>query len=192
MASHKRRLRRAKSESSGSGIEIALEEPEPCGSGGDPVTEFDYQPQSENFVVIRSFSSIAEARVAEATLDSFGIEAQLSDESTIGLDWSYSAALGGVKLMVPGSDVLWSLHYLQQIAEPMPEFRQFLPDNDLPVCPACASDRVYPIEMKKKVGVVLLFASIVGIPFALAAMLFPSFRTLLGSSYECRKCSNRF
>jgi hypothetical protein len=160
------------------------------------VTYFEYQRQNENLVVARVYGSIAEARVAQATLDSFGIDAQLTDQATIGLDWSYSAALGGVKLLVPGDEVLWALHYLSQVAEPVAEVVEYQPQRDdedtMPACESCGGDRVYPIDTKKKVGVVLLFASIIGIPFALVAMMFPAFRSLLGSQFECRECSARF
>lgn len=173
------------------------------------MTGFDLQPQYENFVTIRSFSSIAEARVAQATLESFGIDSHLSDDATIGLDWSYSAALGGVKLMVRGEESIWALHYLQQRAEPLLEGAEvaYIDDDDaLPSCPDCASDRVYPIDVKKKIGVVLLFATVVGLPLAsgaiagavvalpliIGAAASSASRELLGSNFECRACSNRF
>jgi hypothetical protein len=177
--------------------------------GGSRVKGFELQPQYENFVIIRTFASIAEARVMQGTLESFGIESHLSDEATIGLDWSYSAALGGVKLMVRGEDAIWALHYLQQNPEPIhdsPEIAYIEEEFTLPRCPSCDSDRVYPIERKKKIGVVLLFATVLGVPFAtgaiaagmvaiplvLGAMFSTSSRDLLVSSFECRECSNRF
>lgn len=173
------------------------------------MNESDLQPQFETFVTIRTFSSIAQARVAEATLDSFGIDAHLSDDATIGLDWSYSAALGGVKLMVRGEDAIWALHYLQQDVEPVGDVADVAyvdDDETLPRCPGCEGDRVYPIDLKKKVGVVLLFGTVLGIPFAsgafvagmvgiplvLGAMFSTSSRDLLVCSYECRECSLRF
>lgn len=154
------------------------------------------RPEFENYVTIKSYLSVAEARVAQSTLESFGIDSFLADETMIGILVTYAPALGGVKLLVRSEEVLWALHYLDQRAEPIPDNTVVSirddGEDDSPPCPRCASDRVYPIETKKKVGVVLLFAGIVSIPFALVAMAFPSFRTLLGCDFECRECAFRF
>ncbi|WP_456445070.1 putative signal transducing protein [Thiolapillus sp.] len=56
-------------------------------------------------VTISSFSLPHEANIAKATLESAGIPAFLADEHTIGMNWFYSNALGGVKLKVPQSFV---------------------------------------------------------------------------------------
>ena len=163
------------------------------------------RPEFESYVTIKSYLSVAQARVAQSTLASFGIESLLSDDSTIGLDWSYATALGGVKLMVPSEDTLWALHYLDQKAEPIFDSNvvsiseEQLESDIMPLCPDCNSDRVYPIDTKKKVGIVLfvssigmLVAGIAALPLTLGAMALPSFRTLLTSEFECRECSLRF
>lgn len=55
----------------------------------------------EKPVVVASYSFPHEAQIAKASLESAGIPAILSDEHTINMQWLYSNALGGVKLLVP-------------------------------------------------------------------------------------------
>ncbi len=52
-------------------------------------------------ITVASFSFPHEAHIARAKLDSEGIPATLADEYTIGMQWLYSNALGGVKVQVP-------------------------------------------------------------------------------------------
>ena len=52
-------------------------------------------------VKVASFSFPFEAQIARARLESEGIPASVADEHTINMQWLYSDALGGVKLMVP-------------------------------------------------------------------------------------------
>lgn len=55
---------------------------------------------ADNLVEIASYSFPHEAHVAKASLDAAGIPAFLTDEYTIGMQWMYSNALGGVRLLV--------------------------------------------------------------------------------------------
>ena len=137
----------------------------------------------ERYVTIATFTSVAQARIAASTLESFGIEAQVE------LDTSYSGAFGGVKLLVPGDESIWALHYLQKTAEPLDD--DALQDEDDEPCPFCGSDRVYPIERRRKIGTVLLF-SVISIPMTLMGILFQPFRELLASTTECKACSQRW
>lgn len=60
---------------------------------------------ADNLVEIASYSFPHEAHVAKASLDAAGIPAFLTDEYTINVQWMYSNALGGVRLLVHGEDV---------------------------------------------------------------------------------------
>jgi hypothetical protein len=53
--------------------------------------------------VVASFRDLADAEVASASLEAAGIENVLQDSQTIGVAWTYSNALGGIRLNVPGS-----------------------------------------------------------------------------------------
>jgi hypothetical protein len=52
-------------------------------------------------VVIASFDTVSEAAVVQALLESEGIPVHAGNSGLIGLDWSFSQSLGGVRLQVP-------------------------------------------------------------------------------------------
>ena len=58
---------------------------------------------TDKLVIIGRYSTPYEANMAKSKLESAGIPAFVADEYTIGMNWLYSNALGGVKLQVPGS-----------------------------------------------------------------------------------------
>jgi hypothetical protein len=64
-------------------------------------------------VVLRAFSTVFEARLAQSVLEAAGIETELRDENLVGAQWLYSNAVGGVKLLVPGPRVAEALSLLQ-------------------------------------------------------------------------------
>lgn len=58
---------------------------------------------TENLVTIGRYSTPYEANMAKSHLESEGIPAFIADEYTVGMNWLYSNALGGVKVQVPES-----------------------------------------------------------------------------------------
>ncbi|MHA2938279.1 putative signal transducing protein [Vibrio sp. RC27] len=52
-------------------------------------------------VVLTKFSFPLDANIAKANLESVGIPAFIADEHTINMQWLYSDAMGGVRLLVP-------------------------------------------------------------------------------------------
>jgi Putative prokaryotic signal transducing protein len=59
----------------------------------------------EMLIVLRSFPNSLEAHMAKAQLAAEGIEAVLHDEHIVALNWLYSDAMGGIKLLVLAEDV---------------------------------------------------------------------------------------
>jgi hypothetical protein len=55
-------------------------------------------------VTIRAFTSLPEADAAASALRARGIDAELADSGTIGIDWMLSNVLGGIKLRVPADE----------------------------------------------------------------------------------------
>ena len=55
--------------------------------------------------LVASYTGLAEAHVARATLASEGIEARLAGEQLVGVAWHLSNAIGGVRLLVAPEDV---------------------------------------------------------------------------------------
>ncbi|WP_373882562.1 DUF2007 domain-containing protein [Acinetobacter pittii] len=52
------------------------------------------------WIVIKTFSFPYEAQIAKTQLEVFGIPVYIENEHTINMDWFYSNALGGVRLLV--------------------------------------------------------------------------------------------
>lgn len=57
------------------------------------------------WIVVQSFSFPYEAQIAKTQLEAAGIPARIENEHTINMDWLYSNALGGVRLLVLESDL---------------------------------------------------------------------------------------
>lgn len=94
---------------------------------------------NESLVTIATYSLPHEAHVARASLEAAGIYAFIANEHTIGVQWFYSNALGGVRLMVAQRDVELALSILntdfsEELGKEMP--------IDESVCPACGSTDV--------------------------------------------------
>lgn len=56
---------------------------------------------SNELVVAAAFTSVHDAAFARSALEAAGIEAMIADEHVISMDWFYSNAIGGVKVLVP-------------------------------------------------------------------------------------------
>jgi hypothetical protein len=54
---------------------------------------------------VRRFRDLPEALLAKGLLDSEDIKCFLSDENTVGMNWMWSNALGGVRLWVREDDL---------------------------------------------------------------------------------------
>ena len=61
-------------------------------------------PSADDLVIIGRFGSLPEAEGARSALEAAGIEAFLADENTVGVNWLYSNALGGMRLYVSGEN----------------------------------------------------------------------------------------
>ncbi|MDE2422099.1 MAG: DUF2007 domain-containing protein [Gammaproteobacteria bacterium] len=99
-----------------------------------------------NLVVIATFSFPLEAQIARTSLESAGIEVLVADEHTINMDWLYSNAMGGVRLLVESEDVDEARRVLGT------DFSQDVDENflvneknatDVIHCRRCGSDQVY-------------------------------------------------
>lgn len=84
-------------------------------------------------VVIKTFSSVLDARVAQSQLQAAGIPAYLPDENLASIDPLLLDAIGGVRLQVRERDQEEALSLLEQpvVDEPLAD--------DEPTCPRCDS-----------------------------------------------------
>ena len=90
---------------------------------------------------VRSFAKVRdlpEALLAKGSLESAGIECSLGDDNMVRLDWFYSNAIGGIKLLVDQDDLEAAEQLLTQ---PIPEHFEVseIGDFEQPLCPKCGS-----------------------------------------------------
>lgn len=89
-------------------------------------------------VTIRKFRDLPEALLAKGSLESAGIECLLADDNMVRMDWFYSNAIGGIKLLVKAQD---AAEAEQVLSQPIPKHFD-VPDMGLfeqPTCPKCGS-----------------------------------------------------
>jgi len=89
---------------------------------------------AEKMVTIGRYSTPYEANMVKSQLESAGIPVFIADEFTIGMNWLYSNALGGVKVQVPESLALEAQELLATEFE-TPHTR----DLTTSTCPQCGS-----------------------------------------------------
>lgn len=121
---------------------------------------------------VTSFSYPYEAQIAKANLESAGIPAYVADENTINMQWLYSDALGGVRVMVAERDLDQARELLNE------DFTASLSAEvqvDEPRCRFCGSNQLEPYTEGKR-------------PAFLAFLLidFPLFKFKHG--YKCKNC----
>lgn len=89
---------------------------------------------TENLVTIGRYSTPYEANMVKSQLESAGIPAFVADEYTVGMNWLYSNALGGVKVQVPESLASEAQNILASETEPSETC-----ESDAINCPVCKS-----------------------------------------------------
>lgn len=118
-------------------------------------------------VVVAAFPTVDQANLLAARLRSAGVACELRDDATLGLNWAYTLALGGVKVTVADADEADALAILGEA--PVGE--------GLLVCPACGSGDVV-VRALSPAGAVLL-ATAVPLPLAM-------------QKADCRACGHAF
>ena len=83
------------------------------------IVEFTDQPAQaaegpvEDLATIATYRNHVQAQFAQTRLPASGIQAFLFDDNTVRMNWFWSTALGGVKLLVPIGDAAESLEILR-------------------------------------------------------------------------------
>lgn len=130
-------------------------------------------------VTVASFRDIPSAGLAQSILESEGINCFLDNQFTVGVNWLYSTAVGGVKLKVNKGNAEKAIEILKNLNEPVgfsgqPE-EGMLPDS---ACPNCGDTDIVAINYHRKSAALSLLS---GLP------LF-TFR----KRYRCKKCGHKF
>jgi len=121
----------------------------------DPVVD----EENPDLATVGRYRDSPEAFVARAVLEGAGIECFLRDETTVGLDWLLSNAVGGMRLQVAAKDEAAARDVLSQ---PAPEM--FATDSGeefvQPVCPRCDSMDIVANDPDRKVMAVSMLVAI--------------------------------
>ncbi|HUO16602.1 MAG TPA: hypothetical protein VMX38_16565 [Verrucomicrobiae bacterium] len=119
------------------------------------VDEFELRSR----VAVRRFRDLSPALLAKSNFDSAQIDCQLVDDNVVRMDWLWSNAIGGIKLLVDVEDADAAEEIL---AQPIPERFEVsgLRDCEQPHCPNCESLDVNFQELAPAAYVSLYFLPI--------------------------------
>jgi DNA-directed RNA polymerase subunit RPC12/RpoP len=111
--------------------------------------------RKEKLVTVATFTDVIEAKIVQSMLESEGISCFMQDENIIGINWMYSAAVGGVKLKVKESDRDEASMLLSGNVrfEEVPDFGSHdrtKERDDTVRCPVCGSDDVVKEQVSKR------------------------------------------
>jgi len=129
---------------------------------------------TDSLVVIGSYTTPCEANLVKSQLESAGIPAFVADEYTIGMNWMYSNALGGVKVQVPESLALEAQALLASGSD-----TRAAHDSDSATCPQCGSRNTGDFTNKTNIILSILICILFWIP-------------LLSQTKKCRDCGHRW
>jgi len=102
-------------------------------------------------VIVGRYRDLSTASIAKSILDSAGMESFLADDSVIRLDWLYSNAMGGIKLLVRDEDAAAARELLgAQIPEKFEV--EGVGEYEQPKCPNCSSLDVSFEELDREIA----------------------------------------
>jgi hypothetical protein len=107
-----------------------------------------------------TFSFPHEAQIARSSLEAAGIPAVVADEHTINMQWLYSDALGGVKVLVP---VAFEEEAKQILATDFSQAVEEAVGETGLTCSACGSSELEPFTKGKRSAFVVFL--LLGFPF---------------------------
>ncbi len=113
------------------------------------------EPKKDKLVTVATFTDVIEAKIVQSMLESEGISCFVQDENIVGINWLYSAAVGGVKLKVREADRDEAAMLLSGDVR-IEEVPQFTPieseggSEDRVRCPACGSEDLFREHVSKR------------------------------------------
>lgn len=134
---------------------------------------------SQKLITIAQYRDLPQAGLDKSRLEAQGLTCFLDNEFTIGVNWLYSTALGGVKLKVLEVDVAQAKQILQEDDKGTTEAGHV--EEDLPlenVCPSCGATEIETRNYTRKFAAMSLLLSL------------PLFFFL--KRYRCKGCGRRW
>lgn len=95
---------------------------------------------------VAAFSDVYAAYIAKGRLEAEGIEANIIDEHLVAIDWTYSQAIGGVKVQVAERDFDLAVQILSSDQSPIDSALDTANEEEVfeDRCPECGSLSVSP------------------------------------------------
>ena len=114
-----------------------------------------------DLVPVSSFTHVASAHVARATLENAGIQAFVVNENLATMQWMYTTAIGGVQVLVDPDDAAAALETLSSM-----ESADMASDADAAdhACPRCVQGVLEPSDLGFRSRALSL---LLGLPFVL-------------------------
>lgn len=125
-------------------------------------------------VTVRTFTSLPEAQLACTTLQAAGLDAELGDERLVSMQWLYSHAIGGVKLLVPDDQAAEAGDILDTSAIP----DEALAPDQPEACLHCGGTEVDSVLEGVKPAMLSLL--LIGVPLARVRRV-----------HRCHRCGTR-
>jgi len=116
---------------------------------------------SQKLITIAQYRDLPQAGLDKSRLEAHGLACFLDNEFTIGVNWLYSTALGGVKLKVLEVDVSQAKQILQESYNGTTEAG--LVEEDLPLesaCPSCGAAEIETRNYTRKFAAISLLLSL--------------------------------
>ena len=125
----------------------------------DAVIARGEERQASTPVIVGRYRDLPMASVAKSILESAGIESFFADDNVIRMDWFYSNAVGGIKLLVRGEDATEARQLLEGQAPEKFEV-EGVGEYEQPKCPNCGSLDISFEELDRKIAHTGLLVSI--------------------------------
>jgi len=155
--------------------------------------------------IVARFSTLGEAGAARSAVDAAGIPCGLADANVVGVNWMFSNAIGGVKLVVAGDDFEEASEVLynaavdagdadaESVAEEIASEARAAPV----ACPACGSTEVQRMARLGLFAVVAVLAVGIGTAvgqseLAAALIISAAAVALLMPGHRCLSCGERW
>jgi phage FluMu protein Com len=153
--------------------------------------------------VVARFSTVGEAQSARSALEAAEIPVLIADEEMIALNWMYSNALGGVKLLVSAENLESSEEILKTAAEddpgePSQSAKESVPASRLPqTCPSCQSVNVARIPRLTLFvfAALVIYAGGVAVhqpELAMAGVAAAALLAAVAPTHRCTACGERW
>jgi DNA-directed RNA polymerase subunit RPC12/RpoP len=94
-----------------------------------------------DFVLLNSYNNYIEAHIAKGVLEEHGISSWLQDDNTITINPILTNAVGGIKLMVAGAELLRSREILDELRQQQ---------KQAVTCPQCGSHNTELVSTPRK------------------------------------------